>query len=208
MADKIETKGKETEKSVPEKDFVAFKEASKNREAKLKEQLEQLNNQISELQGQITSRETTISRLKTNLEDDNEVKELWETIQNADKEIDNKRAQYDKDLKSLEKTQRDFRAEKLVAEYQAKGLQQLTKEELLEAENMDALVKEKHLEFLREENEKLKTSQEKGSPEEVFEGGEGRVITKSVADMNIETDEGRKEFETYWNNLVAGAQKK
>jgi hypothetical protein len=98
---------------------------------------------------------------------------------------------------AIAKRERVARAKELTMDYKSKGLE-IDEQSLLDAEDMELYAKDRHLEFLATENEKLK--KEPSNPAEtVFESGDGKAIKKSVADMSD------AEFEAHWNQQYEGA---
>jgi len=163
---------------------------------KLKTKLEKTEKERDEALGKIPDYESQIRKLSadlktatTNLQDDDEVKQVREYLTQENEEIEKKLKKYNEDITALSGRERKARAKELVMEYKSKGLD-LKDEDLLGAENMEDWVKSQHLEFLAKENEKLK-AQSHNPAETVFDGAEGAVVKKQPKDMSD------AEFATY-----------
>jgi len=186
------------EETVPKKDLITFKEASKNREEKLKAEIEKLQNSLADEVSKVKMLDEQLKTAKVNLEDDADVKELRAAFEAKDKELAERERQIEKERTSLDKERKEVRATKLVTEYSGKGLA-ITEEDLADVQDMDAFVKDKYLEFLAKQNEELKTKPPENPAESVFEGREGGVVTKPFADMS------REERDARWTALKQGA---
>jgi len=137
---------------------------------------------VPEFESQIRKLTADLKTATTNLQDDDEVKQVREYLMTENETLETKRKEHEANLKALTDRERKARAKELSLDYKSKGLD-LKEEDLLGAENMDDYAKTQHLEFLAKENERLK-AQPRNPAETVFEGGEGSALKKMPKDMS------------------------
>ena len=199
MPEPEKEKGK-APRMIPETDLITFKESAKNREKKLELALAEERSKRTESETLVKQYESQIKTLKTNLEDDEETKNVRQFLMDEDKRIAEDRSKLDTDRKANEGLLKEAKAKMLVLDYKGKGLE-LKEEDLLTQEDMDKHVNGLWVEHLSKENERLK-AQPSTPAEGIFERGGGDVIKKAVPAMSNE------EFEKHWGQQLQEATQK
>ena len=195
MPDEQPVAKKNDQKMVPLDDFLAFKNASREREKKLKGQLEERDSQISKLQ-------TDLSVSQVDMDDDDAVKSVRAMLKEENKALETSREKYSKDVTSLSERERKVRAMELAAEYGQRGVS-IDYETLLEEEDMEKSVLTQYAEFLAEKEKKLVTPSE---PKSIFETGPvSPVSAKAISDIDVTTAKGRAELADVEKTLRAKA---
>ena len=195
MPDEQPVAKKNDQKMVPLDDFLAFKNASREREKKLKGQLEERDSQISKLQ-------TDLSVSQVDMDDDDAVKSVRAMLKEENKALETNREKYNKDVTSLSERERKVRAMELAAEYGQRGVS-IDYETLLEEEDMEKSVLTQYAEFLAEKEKKLVSPSELKS---IFETGPvSPVSAKAIADIDVTTAKGRAELADVEKTLRAKA---
>jgi hypothetical protein len=184
---------------VPESDLIAAKKAGEHREKVLRDQLAQVSQSVSRL-------ENELKIAKANGEDNDEVRKVKELLLEQDRVLEEKRSKYEQDLASVSDRERKARARELVVDLKGKGVE-VEVDTLLGAEDMDRHSKDLLVEFQAKEIERLKAQPAKGTPESVFDLGNGGVTKKSIKDIDVSTPEGRKELEAVGRQLAAATAK-
>ena len=165
-------------KMIPESDLIAFKEATKKREERLKTELDSLK-------GQVQSLNSELEVAKAAAGSDEEVEKVKAHLLQKAKELDMRGKDYDKNVATLTDREKKARARELVAEYKERGVT-LTIEELLETDDPEKYALSQFATHLAEENTKLKSPEKKEEPKpaQVFETGVVSTRPKSPKDMS------------------------
>ena len=174
---------------------------------KLKTKLEKVEKEredalakVSDFESQVRKLNADLKTATTNLEDDDEVKQVREFLMKENETLEQKLKDIETKGKALFTRERGARAKELITDYKSKGLV-LKEEDVLSAEDIDDYAKSQHLEFLAKENERLK-AQPSNPAESIFEGGEGSMVKKQPKDMTS------AEFATHLKNLQTEALSK
>lgn len=162
-----------SDKMVPEKDLIAVKQISKDKEKRWDAERVQLTNQVKQLQDEVKI-------AKASGTDSEEIEIVKKHLLDQAEALKNDRVKYDEDLNSHKKREREFRAKELASSLKAKGVE-ITSESLQDEEDMDGKAKDLLVDFLAKENENLKKSP--SSQESVFESGSGGVLKVMPRDM-------------------------
>ena len=175
---------KKSVKTVPESDLIAIKNILRDKEKKWDAEREKLTLKTGQL-------ENELKIAKANGDDSEEVAMVKKGLIDQADRVKADREKLGEDLNSYTKREREFRAREIASGLKVRGLE-ITPESLLAEDDMDSKAKDLLVEHLAKENETLKQSPGKGSPESVFETGSGGVLKKQVKDM---TDDEFKSFE-------------
>ena len=169
-------------KMVPVGDLIAYKKSSQEREKKLREEL-------AETKGKLASQEEEINILKTDLNDDDEVKRVKLLLLEDNKKLKGERAKLNSDLTGFKEREKLVRAKELFAELKGKGVE-FKESDLMDAEDMEAKATDLYVEHLAKENDELKHKE----PGSLYESETPTVVKKDYASMP--TAEFMKEYES------------
>jgi len=157
------------QKTVPLSKFIGLQ----NKMKRTGEQLEQSKREIGNLK-------TELKVVRVDADDEGEISAVKKLLLEQSEQLTKDRAKLEEDVASHEKErERGARAKELVAEYEQRGVE-LDVDALLAEDDMDKFAATKHVEFLAEENKKLK----EGTPESIYESTPGGIVKKQPKDMD------------------------
>ena len=155
----------------------------------LKHQLEQANKKIGELQAE--------NKVLKQSVDDEGVTAVQKKLMDDAKALQDREAEVAKREDAVTLKEKTSRVKELAAQYGVEA------KELEKADDPEKKALQLAHEKLTKEKEGQKKEAEEKSPESVFESGNRGVAKKSVKDIDISTEEGRKEFQKYEAELKA-----
>ena len=175
-------------KMVHESDLIAVKKSMKSENDKLKEELAKIKSQYAETQAEL-------EMAHTNVEDDEEVKQVKAYLLGLKKEVlvakaefEKEKSKYQEDLTAFQEREKESRVKTLASEY---GVE------------LDAIkdAEDPEKEALRIKAERLtKEIEEKKTPESVYEASQTGIVKKQPKDMETTPPStgGLSEFDRYW----------
>ncbi len=179
-------------KMIPLNDLLALKQASANREKKLREELRVA-------QGKITQLESEVNIVKTNTDDDDEVSAVKSYLLKQQKDLNEKLAKYEAERSEFSERDRRLRAQELATKY---GIDISAIED---EEDIDHKALELYADKLAKERDEFKakvaTPTVSGQPN-VYESLTSGIVRKSPLQMND------KELGDFEANLKAEALKR
>ena len=179
-------------KMIPLNDLLALKQASANREKKLREELRVA-------QGKITQLESEVNIVKTNTDDDEEVSAVKTYLLKQQKDLNEKLAKYEAEKSEFSERDRKFKAQELATKY---GIDVSAIED---EENIEHKALELYADKLAKERDELKTKVATpavpGQPQ-IYESLTTGLVRKSPLEMNT------KELADYEAQLKAQASKR